>query len=82
MECPHCHQPLPYLLCPECGVKTPEGSLHCFKCGRSVEKKRVEPEEEADFSQRKACSDGNCIGVINETGVCNFCGKPYTGEPA
>jgi hypothetical protein len=81
MECPHCHQSLPYLLCPECGAKTPEGSLYCFQCGRSVESKREEAEQ-ADFSQRKACSDGTCIGVINEAGVCNFCGKPYTGEPA
>jgi hypothetical protein len=27
------------------------------------------------------CSDGNCIGVVNEKGVCHICGKPYTGEP-
>jgi hypothetical protein len=36
----------------------------------------------ADFSERKLCSDGNCIGVINEQGVCNLCGKPYTEETA
>jgi hypothetical protein len=34
-----------------------------------------------DFSERKLCSDGSCIGVINEEGICNICGKPYTGEP-
>ena len=33
-----------------------------------------------DFSKRVLCSDGTCIGVINENGVCNECGKPYTGE--
>ena len=81
MECPHCHQALPYLLCPECGAKTPEGSLYCLKCGKSVERKR-EATEETDFSERKLCSDGTCIGVINEAGVCNVCGKPYAGEPA
>ena len=80
MECPHCHQALPCLLCPECGAKTPEESLYCLKCGRSVEKKQEETGE-ADLSERKLCSDGTCIGVVNEAGVCNICGKPYSGEP-
>jgi hypothetical protein len=35
--------------------------------------------EESDFSKRILCSDGNCIGVVNEQGVCKVCGKPYTG---
>jgi hypothetical protein len=29
-------------------------------------------------SQRILCSDGNCIGTINEKGVCNLCGKPHS----
>jgi hypothetical protein len=37
--------------------------------------------EDTDFSERTLCSDGTCIGIINEKGVCNECGKPYTGEP-
>jgi hypothetical protein len=41
------------------------------------EKKMEEEEGEADSSNRILCSDGNCIGVINERGVCNVCGKPY-----
>jgi hypothetical protein len=49
-------------------------------CGRSVERKREE-REEAGFSERKLCSDGTCVGVVNEAGVCNICGKPYSGEP-
>jgi len=28
------------------------------------------------FSERILCSDGNCIGTIDRTGVCNICGKP------
>lgn len=28
------------------------------------------------FPERVLCSDGNCIGIINERGVCNICGKP------
>jgi hypothetical protein len=37
-------------------------------------------EDVADFSERILCSDGSCIGVINEKGICNECGKPYSGE--
>jgi hypothetical protein len=36
--------------------------------------------DEIDFSKRVLCSDGTCIGVINEQGVCSECGKPYTEE--
>ena len=36
--------------------------------------------DEIDFSKRVLCSDGTCIGVINEQGVCNECGKPYKTE--
>jgi hypothetical protein len=28
-----------------------------------------------DLSGRKPCSDGNCIGTINEQGYCRICGK-------
>jgi hypothetical protein len=37
-------------------------------------------EDAVDFSERTLCSDGACIGIINEKGVCNECGKPYAGE--
>jgi rRNA maturation endonuclease Nob1 len=29
-------------------------------------------------SQRILCSDGNCVGTINEKGICNICGKPHS----
>jgi len=41
---------------------------------------KMEKDAEIDFSQRILCSDGDCIGVINEQGVCNTCGKPYRRE--
>jgi hypothetical protein len=41
----------------------------------------AEKETPVDWENRKLCSDGACIGVINEQGVCNICGKPYSGEP-
>ena len=31
-----------------------------------------------DVSERVLCNDGSCVGVINEKGVCNICGKPYS----
>ena len=79
MNCPHCGEALPSILCPECGGETPEKSRYCCCCGKPI---RVEEESgEDDFSQRTLCSDGNCIGAINEKGVCNVCGKLYAGKP-
>jgi len=43
----------------------------------NVNREKLEKEAEIDFSQRVLCSDGNCIGVINEQGVCNTCGKDF-----
>ena len=74
MKCPHCGGILSFIVCPECGGETPEGSLHCCRCGKMIKK-----EEKVDFSERTLCSDGNCIGTINEKGICNTCGKSYTG---
>jgi hypothetical protein len=75
MRCPHCHETLPSLSCLCCGGENPEKSLYCCWCGS-----RMEKEEETDFSGRILCSDGSCIGVLNEVGVCNICGKPLTRE--
>jgi hypothetical protein len=78
VKCPHCGETLPVILCRECGGETFEGSLYCCRCGKAMKKEKVE----IDFSQRIPCSDGNCIGTINEKGVCNVCEKHYqeTGE--
>jgi hypothetical protein len=35
---------------------------------------------EIDFSERIPCGDGNCIGTINEKGICNICGRSYSGK--
>jgi hypothetical protein len=78
MKCPHCHETLPFMLCSECQGEIPEKSAYCCWCGSAVKTKR---EEQTDFSERILCSDGNCIGVINENGICGVCGKPYTGGP-
>ena len=42
----------------------------------SRESDNKEQDEEIDFSKRILCSDGNCIGLINDKGICNVCGMP------
>ena len=73
MKCPRCEEALPYILCGECGEGIPERSRFCCWCGTPV----LTKDEESDLSNRLLCSDGSCIGVINEAGSCNICGKPY-----
>ena len=83
MKCSHCGQSLGNRSCLHCQAEVLEESLYCHRCGRplQVAGPEVSPGgEETDFSKRILCSDGNCIGVINEQGICKVCGKPYTGE--
>lgn len=83
MKCSHCGQSLGDRACPACGAEVLKESLFCHRCGRSLEAAAPAPaadNEETDFSKRILCSDGNCIGVVNEQGVCKVCGKPYSGE--
>lgn len=77
MKCHRCDEILPFVLCPECKGEAPEKSHFCCWCGHPI----PTGEQAVDFSQRILCSDGNCIGVINEEGVCNICKKPYAGGP-
>lgn len=77
MKCLRCGEALPYILCEGCGEGIPEKSRFCCWCGNPV----LTKDEETDFSERVPCSDGSCIGVINETGACNICGKPFPEMP-
>jgi len=75
MKCPHCGETLSSIFCPECKGEIPEKSRYCSWCGNPITVEVGDP----DLSERKLCSDGTCVGTINETGVCNVCGKPYGG---
>ena len=76
MECPHCGSLLAFSPCSECGGEIPAKSRYCCWCGNPMV---VEAEaEETGFSERKLCSDGSCVGTVNEEGVCNVCGKSHT----
>lgn len=77
MECPLCHGSVPFISCPECGGEAPEKSLYCCWCGRALPGRE---RKEIDFSDRVPCSDGTCIGTINEQRVCSVCGKSFAGE--
>ena len=33
-----------------------------------------------EWKNRRLCSDGNCIGVIGQDGLCKECGKPCEGK--
>ncbi|MCX8117258.1 MAG: hypothetical protein N3G78_04905 [Desulfobacterota bacterium] len=74
MRCPHCQGSLPHLHCEACGGDIPERSRFCCWCGRPV----TEAVDEEGPQERVLCSDGTCIGIINEDGICNICGKPLS----
>jgi len=76
MNCPYCDAKLPYILCLNCGGETPEKSRYCCWCRNPIKVK----EREIDTSERILCSDGSCIGIINQEGICNVCKKPFSGE--
>ena len=84
MKCPHCHNDLPSRECPECHAQTLLDAPYCAFCGAEASLSGPSSEEsqeaDIDFSDRLLCSDGTCIGVINENGVCTECGKPYSEE--
>ena len=77
IRCPKCDYEFPMSICDSCGAENLRESSYCCQCGEEL----IAKETSVDWDNRRLCSDGNCIGVINEEGVCNICGKPYAGEP-
>ena len=75
MRCPHCNETISAVACQSCSKGIPDQSLFSCWCGVPVKK-----EEPVDLSERVPCSDGACIGTINEKGVCSICGKSYAGK--
>ena len=83
MLCEKCGQEVDSIKCQRCGEMILGLGSFCYRCGNELEALHREPKEdpgELDFSKRVLCSDGTCIGVINEEGTCKVCGKPYTPD--
>jgi hypothetical protein len=83
MKCPHCNLDLPSRECPECHEIVPLEGRFCCQCGVEIpfeDSPEESGEDGFDFSERTLCSDGTCIGVINEKGLCNECGKSHARE--
>lgn len=85
MICEKCGGETETITCGRCGGTIMKLGPFCYLCGQ----KHTEAETTTavdtggpidDFSERVLCSDGACIGVIGENGVCKVCGKPYTPE--
>jgi len=80
MICEKCGLETKTVKCVQCGEEILMLGPYCYLCGKEL---RAEVETEADyadFENRILCSDGSCIGVINEKGICKVCGKPYVSD--
>jgi hypothetical protein len=83
MVCEKCGQETETVKCPRCGEVVVKLGSFCYQCGSELKAVPTESHEgpgDLDFSKRVLCSDGTCIGVINEEGICKVCGKPYTPD--
>ncbi len=82
MRCEDCGKEITMVACSGCGAEIVPLGEYCYRCGaRLVAAPARETEAEtSDFSERILCSDGTCIGVVSEEGVCKVCGKPYVPD--
>lgn len=82
MRCENCSKDIETVICPQCRGEVAKLGPFCYLCGKELVLEKLSPQEpdEDDFSSRVLCSDGNCIGVIDEKGFCKECGKPYKPE--
>ena len=92
MLCEKCSQEIEKTVtCGRCGTSIVELGPFCYDCGHELQKKadttegtdgssREDSPDAIDFSNRILCSDGACIGVVSEQGICKVCGKPYVPE--
>lgn len=77
MICEKCAVETETVVCENCGKDIAKIGPYCYACGSKIEIKIEEAEEsDNDFQNRLLCSDGACIGIV-ENGACKLCGKPY-----
>ncbi len=80
MLCEKCAGESESTTCTHCGKEIAKLGPYCYLCGSELTAPVNEHQEHDDFSERILCSDGSCIGVIDEKGFCKVCGKPHTPE--
>jgi predicted amidophosphoribosyltransferase len=81
MLCEKCAGEAEHTTCTHCGKEVARLGPYCYVCGNELTDRTDHQEQEHDdLSNRILCSDGTCIGVIDEKGFCRECGKPYTPE--
>jgi hypothetical protein len=84
MICEKCGSETESITCSHCGGVIKKLGPFCYLCGQKcIDAETITSHEEGaaiDFTERVLCSDGACIGVIDEKGICRECGKPYTPE--
>ena len=91
MLCEKCAQESTTVTCSRCGQAILDLGPYCYHCGGSLRSNEDQPgvvenrndtdsPDPFDFSARILCSDGACIGVVNEQGICKVCGKQYVPE--
>lgn len=83
MLCETCSKEFERVTCPGCKEDVFRFGAYCYLCGGVLALEapvREEADGDDDFSRRILCSDGACIGVIDERGICKVCGKPYAPE--
>jgi len=80
MICEKCAGEIETILCKNCNAEILKLGPYCYICGNKFEKAVEKTDESSiDLENRILCSDGTCIGVV-ENGICKLCGKPYKPE--
>ena len=81
VTCEACGHELESRTCKKCQGHNPKDARFCCYCGEPMPAPSIEGgeigEDPYDVKNRILCSDENCIGIINEHGVCTECGRPY-----
>jgi predicted amidophosphoribosyltransferase len=77
--CENCGFETPGKRCAACGDNAPAWAKFCPNCGANLERGAAAPQaggsDPLTMENRRACSDGNCIGILGADGRCIVCGK-------
>lgn len=76
--CENCGFEAPGRACPQCRESAPQWAKFCPHCGAAMERAAAgaiaEGGDPLAMENRRACPDGNCIGILGADGRCVICG--------